>query len=937
MKIFKNKMFILTTIFLMLFNYVVPVMSIASASSVVPNLEEVQANVEVTNAEDLFTLSIMHTNDTHAHVEGYPRLFTAVNEIRGKKENTLLVDAGDVFSGTLYFNKYLGQADLYFMNLLGYDAMTFGNHEFDKDSAILANFVKNMEFPMVSSNVNVKADTELGPLFKDEIGTPGDGGSIYPAIIKEFDGEKVGIFGLTTEDTAFLASPGENVIFEDAIEKSKQTVAMLQAEGVNKIIALSHLGYTPDVQLANAVEGIDVIVGGHSHIRLNAPVVINNSEPTIIVQAGEYLQHLGLLDVTFDADGVVTSQNGQLIALAGYEEDAATKTKVLEYKAPLEELRQQVVGSSLVDLNGARNDVRTKETNLGNLIADGMVAKANESVKTHIALQNGGGIRESFPAGDITLGQVLTVLPFGNNLVTLDLTGAELLAALEHSVSEVETAQGKFSQVSGIKFKYDINKPAGQRVWFVEAKTDNGFEVLDLSKTYRIATNAFAADGGDGFTMFKKAKDEGRMTELFVVDFEVFTSYLEKHSPVSPAVEGRIVQAVNPDEPSKHELVIMGTTDIHAHIMPYDYMADAVNQNFGLAKVYTLVQQLRAQHPNTLLVDNGDIIQGSILGDIEAVVDPRKEGETHSIIAAMNMMGYDAAAIGNHEYNFGLPFLDGVVAESNFPWLSANTYNVSNNEHRYEPYVILDREVDGKPIKIGVIGFVPPQVVIWDKIHLNGNVYVNEIVETAKKYVPEMKEKGADVIVVASHSGFDLSENASENASYQLSQVEGINALITGHQHYVFPSARYETTPGADIEKGTLNGVPTVMPGAWGDHLGVIKLQLANENGSWTVIDGGSQALPTKDFEADVDMVALIKDRHEQTIAYVNSPVGSTATPLNTFFSRVAPNKVVQLINDAQLEFAGNYFAGTEYENIPLLSAAAPFKAGRNGVSYLRM
>jgi putative cell wall-binding protein len=260
------------------------------------------------------------------------------------------------------------------------------------------------------------------------------------------------------------------------------------------------------------------------------------------VQAGEYLNFLGLVDVTFNKDGVVTGHNGQLVTLSTYAEDAAAKEKVEEYKVPLEEIKNQAVGNTSVELNGKRADVRTKETNLGNLIADGMVAKANESVKTHIALQNGGGIRESINSGEITLGEVLTVLPFGNNLVTLDLTGQEILDALEHSVSGVETGEGRFLQVSGIKFKYDITKPAGDRVWFAEAKTDNGFEAIDANQTYRVATNAFTADGGDGYTMFKKAKDEGRMTELFVVDYEVFTSYLAKNNPVSPVVEGRIIQ-----------------------------------------------------------------------------------------------------------------------------------------------------------------------------------------------------------------------------------------------------------------------------------------------------------------------------------------------------------------------------------------------------------
>lgn len=496
-----------------------------------------------------FDLTIMHTNDTHAHVEGYPRLVTAVNELRTEKANSLLVDAGDVFSGTLYFRQYLGQADLHFMNELEFDAMTLGNHEFDKDSKTLADFIKNMDFPMVSSNVTVTGDKDLEPLFKNEIGQPGDGGNVYPAMIKEVDGEKVGIYGLTTPDTEFISNPGENVVFEDAVDKSKATIKMLKDKGVNKIIVLSHLGYANDLELAEKVDGLDIIVGGHSHTVLEEPVVIDKEEPTLIVQAGEYLNLLGLLDVTFDDEGVVTSHDGEVLDLESYEEDADALAKVEEFKAPLEDMKKEVVGNTKVALDGERADVRRKETNLGNLIADGMVAKANEFVETHIGLQNGGGIRASIDAGEITLGEVLTTMPFGNNLVTLDLTGQEIMDALEHSVSRVEgeDAPGEFLQVSGINFKYDVSKPAGERVWSVEVKTDNGFEEIDPEMMYSVATNAFTADGGDGYTMFKEAKEDGRLTELFVVDFEVFTSYLEKNSPISPAVEDRIVQEEAPE------------------------------------------------------------------------------------------------------------------------------------------------------------------------------------------------------------------------------------------------------------------------------------------------------------------------------------------------------------------------------------------------------
>ncbi|MCM3567379.1 5'-nucleotidase C-terminal domain-containing protein [Neobacillus mesonae] len=490
-------------------------------------------------------LTILHVNDTHAHVAQYPRLTTAVKEERAKDPNALLVDAGDVFSGTLFFNQYLGKADLWFMNNLKYDAMTFGNHEFDKTSEELSNFIKETQFPIVSANVNVTSDPILGPLFKNEISTEQAGGNIYPAIIKEINGEKVGIFGLTTEDTTFLASPSKQIVFENAAAKAKETVAALKEQGINKIVALSHLGYGPDQELAKTVEGIDVIVGGHTHTKLEKPVVIEKTEPTVIVQANEYLNYLGVLKVSFDEKGVIQSQDGSLLDLAKVSEDETAKAKVDEFAAPLEELKKTVVGHTNVFLDGERTNVRTKETNLGNLIADAMAQRANEILQngTTIGMQNGGGIRASIDKGDVTLGDIYTVMPFGNLLVTLDLTGDEIWQALEHSVAKVESGAGQFMQVSGLKFQYDPNKPAGERVWEVEVKTNDGFTPIDKKKTYSVATNAYVADGGDGYTMFKKAKDEGRIHELLILDADVLEEYFTKNNPVSPETEGRITAA----------------------------------------------------------------------------------------------------------------------------------------------------------------------------------------------------------------------------------------------------------------------------------------------------------------------------------------------------------------------------------------------------------
>ncbi|WP_231893425.1 5'-nucleotidase C-terminal domain-containing protein [Rossellomorea aquimaris] len=800
------------------------------------------------SSNDDFNLSIMHTNDTHAHVEGYPRLFTAVNDVRAQKENTLLLDAGDVFSGTLYFRQYLGLADLWFMNELGFDAMTLGNHEFDKDSKTLANFIKEMNFPMVSSNVTVTGDADLEPLFKNEIGTPGEGGSVYPAMIKEVDGEKVGIFGLTTPDTAFISNPGENVVFEDAVEKSNATIEMLENEGVNKVIALSHLGYSYDLDLAEVVDGLDIIVGGHSHTVLDEPVVIEKEEPTLIVQAGEYLNLLGLLDVTFNAEGVVTNHSGEVLNLKSYEADADALAKVNEFKAPLEELKSEIVGSTDVVLNGERGDVRRKETNLGNLIADGMVAKANESVKTHIAVQNGGGIRASIDAGDINLGEVLTTMPFGNTLVTLDLTGQEILDALEHSVARVEgtDAPGEFLQVSGIHFKYDVNKPAGERVWFVEVKTDNGFEAIDPDLMYTVATNAFTANGGDGYGMFKAAKEEGRITELFEVDYEVFTSYLEKNSPVSPKVEGRIVQEV---ESTDFELSIMHTNDTHAHVE-------------GYPRLFTAVNEVRAEKENTLLVDAGDVFSGTLyFRQYLGLAD----------LWFMNELGYDAMTLGNHEFDKDSKTLANFIKEMNFPMVSSNVTVTGDTD--LEPifkneigtpgeggnvYPAMIKEVDGE--KVGIFGLTTPDTKFISSP--GENVVFENAVEKSNATIQMLQSEGINKIIVLSHLGYSNDLDLAE-------AVDGIDVIVGGHSHTVLDEP-------VVIEKEE----PTLIVQA-GEYLNLLGLLDVTFNAEGVVTNHSGEVLDLKNYEQDADALAKVNEYKAPLEELKREVVGKTDVVLN--------------------------------------------------------
>ncbi|KHE72046.1 bifunctional 2',3'-cyclic-nucleotide 2'-phosphodiesterase/3'-nucleotidase, partial [Halobacillus sp. BBL2006] len=296
-------------------------------------------------------------------------------------------------------------------------------------------------------------------------------------------------------------------------------------------------------------------------------------------------------------------------------------------------------------------------------------------------------------------------------------------------------------------------------------------------------------------------------------------------------------------------LRIMETTDIHTNIVNYDYYKDQVTDQFGLAKTATLIHQARNEAENSLLFDNGDLIQGNPLGDYVAKVDPLQEGETHPVYKAMNLLDYEAGNIGNHEFNYGLDFLNTILKGANFPYINANVYvddhddNPTNDENYFTPYKILDKTVidesgQDRQLKVGVIGFVPPQIMQWDKANLEGKVIAKDIVETAKKFVPEMEAKGADIIVAIPHSGFEKAAPSGndENAVYYLSEVDGIDAILFGHAHKVFPGdSSFEGIAEVDNQKGTINGVASVEPGYWGDHLGVIDLTLSESNGEWLV------------------------------------------------------------------------------------------------------
>ncbi|MCZ4336887.1 bifunctional 2',3'-cyclic-nucleotide 2'-phosphodiesterase/3'-nucleotidase [Shewanella colwelliana] len=401
------------------------------------------------------------------------------------------------------------------------------------------------------------------------------------------------------------------------------------------------------------------------------------------------------------------------------------------------------------------------------------------------------------------------------------------------------------------------------------------------------------------------------------------------------------------------DLRILETSDLHTNIMDYDYYKSKYDPTIGLARTASLIKQKGSDVSNFVLVDNGDLLQGSPMGDYVANNFKRDNtiGGTHPAYKAMNTLGYSVGNIGNHEFNYGLDFLSEAIAGANFPYINANVLceadcwkGKEKGDNLFTPYlieekVVIDSNGDQQIVKIGYIGFVPPQILLWDKQNLSGKVSVMGIVEAAEKFVPIMKEEGADVIVAIPHSGVGSPTNPvdvnDENATYALSLVDGIDAITFGHSHSVFPSATFDGLANADLEKGTINGVAAVMPGRWGDNLGVVDIKLEMKDGKWMVIDRSAKAEPIYDksaeqpelVQADNGIRDAVAMDHANTLAYVDQPIGKASADMYSFLTLVQDDPSVQIVSNAQIEKVKQNLTDA-LKDIPVLSASAPFKAG---------
>ncbi|HEL2309087.1 TPA: bifunctional 2',3'-cyclic-nucleotide 2'-phosphodiesterase/3'-nucleotidase [Streptococcus suis] len=428
------------------------------------------------------------------------------------------------------------------------------------------------------------------------------------------------------------------------------------------------------------------------------------------------------------------------------------------------------------------------------------------------------------------------------------------------------------------------------------------------------------------------------------------TSDLTSETTDTTTSEARTVtpaatETSQPVEGQSVDVRILATTDLHTNLVNYDYYQDKPVETLGLAKTAVLIEEAKAENSNIVLVDNGDTIQGTPLGNYKSIIDPIEEGEQHPMYAALDTLGFDAGTLGNHEFNYGLDYLRKVIATAGMPLLNANVLDPVTKNFLYQPYTIIDKtftDTTGKAVslKVGITGIVPPQILNWDKAYLEGKVIVRDAVEAVRDIVPVIRENGADIVLVLSHSGIgdDQYEVGEENVGYQIASLSGVDAVITGHSHAEFPGTAekpsfYAKYSGVDDTNGKINGTPVTMAGKYGDHLGVIDLNLTYTDGKWTTTASKAaiRKIDTKSSVADSRIIDLAKEAHNETINYVRQQVGETTAPINSFFALVQDDPSVQIVNNAQIWYAKQQLAGTPEAGLPILSAAAPFKAGTRG------
>lgn len=815
-----------------------------------------------------------------------------INDI--KKANpgrTLILGGGDLYQGMPVSNVLKGVPVQKVLSRMGMEVTTIGNHEFDWDlDTIINTTMKDATYSIVCANLYDK-DT---------------GKRVFnPYKIIEKDGVKIGIIGGITNETPTIVLPKyvENYEFKDLASEINSVVGEVKSKGADVVIALIHEGGIvgsdgsksgPVFDIAKKLNGVDAILGGHTHTIVNA--VSDNGIPIFIANSsGKGFQHIKM---TVDADGKV-SFTGSYVDIYtdnpnGYKAanpivDPNITAIVDAANAELGPLFNEVIGKTEENLTRTQMGSPFGESYLGNWSSDVIRKKAGADV----GMQNNGGLRIDVPVGDITVGTIFAIMPFDNEICVINMNKAQIKTVLEQAFAD----DGKGIQLSGLKVRYDMSRPSGDRV--VEITRENGASISD-TEILKVATNDFMATGGDGFLGFVDAggKDPSINTHELIRD--ALIEDVRSNGTIKASLNSRIENAVK-------YISVVATSDLHGNIYPYDYFTTKAS-DLGLAKVSTYVKSLRKTNPNVMVIDNGDNIQGTPLVTYYNLIDTKSE---YPMMKVMGEIGYDTWTLGNHEFNYGLDTLGRIIKDAktnSIKVLSANIYK-DDGSNFVEPYYIKDFKVNGNTVKVAVIGMTTKTVPSWeDPAHYKGLKF-NDLVDEAKKWVPIVKDKGADVVILAAHSGMEgPADTIPENQIKAVAtQVSGIDAIVAGHAHSLINDMTLKNPDGKTV--------PVVEPGKYGQYVSKVDIAVGADGKVLSVT--ADNVKMDSSIAADAEITEkTAKPYQDATLQYVKTKIGTSTGEYTGDGQTLGPTAIMELINKVQMEAAGTQ-----------LSIAAPLSA----------
>ncbi|MCX7951049.1 MAG: 5'-nucleotidase C-terminal domain-containing protein, partial [Clostridiales bacterium] len=727
----------------------------------------------------------------------------------------IFLSGGDLYQGSPVSNVLLGKPVKEFLNNVGLDVTAVGNHEFDWGLDKIINMHKEepvAKYDFVCSNLYDKATGKR--VFE-------------PYKILNKDGLKIAVVGAISTETPTIVLPKyvENFEFKDEVAEINAVVKNIRDNNkADIVLALIHEGSDKTgkagkiFDITNKLIGVDAVFGGHSHTIVNS--LSTNGIPVYVANSSGK----GYIHVKMTIKDGKPNFIGDYVAL---DNESGYKTKTPVYDTNVQAIVDKAyddlkpifdvkIGSTDKNLTRTQNGTPYGESLLGNWITDVMRKKLNADV----AFQNNGGIRIDIPAGDITVGTIFYLMPFDNTLVKLQMTKAQLKEVLEQAFMD----NGKGIQVSGLKVRYNPTRPSGNRV--VDIVREDGKAIADTEKLV-VVTNDFMATGGDGFTAFLSAGGADPKNNTFILVRDALIEAVKETGKIETTMNNRIANV-------KGCISVVATSDVHGNVLNIDYAtgkppvdSKGLEIGQGLAKVSTYVKNLRKQNSNVMLIDNGDTIQGTPLVYYYNMIDKTAE---YPMMKVMGAMGYDAWILGNHEYNYGLETLNRVITDAKknkIEVLSANTYKESG-ENFVKPYIIKSFNVDGKEVKVAVIGLTTKTIPSWESPQNYKGLEFRDLVQEAKKWVKEVKEKGADVVIVSAHSGEEKSSDIiPENQIKAIAQnVSGINVIVAGHAHSLIPQNVYKNPEGKDVI--------VTEPGKWAQYVSQIDIYV-NQDGTYSV------------------------------------------------------------------------------------------------------